>query len=309
MTLIAKLAEKAYEIDGYVDALIYGDKGAGKSVYALISAFKIYNDWDTVLKHLFFSPKEAIDFILEKHERGERVKMIILDDAGLWLGKLRWWEKEKVEFADFYDVIREVCACVVFTAPSDNIMRKIVKDIQLRLHVQIINDIKSKIRIYKRKLLPSFKEIVKTVKDETFDRWIPDEVYQKYKDMKRKATYEKLLKVKESLDKSEKGEKEEIVQNIIKEYYIIKNGKEIKFERIAVSHAVSNARYTYRLTIPRQVRKIYGDSIVDIPMIWIRLTNDVFDFPIIVPDPYYEDFINIFLEKKGGDSSSASTTS
>ena len=321
-TLIAELTKKAYERNGFIDALIFGDKGSGKSVYALISAYQVYGDWDQALDHIFFDPLDALETMMKAYFNDERVKLLILDDAGLWLGKLGWWEHGKVKFSELYNVIREVCSCVVFTSPTDDIVSRVEKQIKLRLKVEIVNETESVVKIYKKKLTPLFQEIVKTLKWEYFERYIPDEVYKRYVKLKRGATKKKLIEFKQTLENARK--QEEVVQNIIKELCIyVVTSNICNLDLLGVSKITDSGK----MHVPLVVRNYGFDKLV-----WFVLKNGV-EFPIGIPEPYIDAFKEIFMkinindinlsedvdslakkiaialkEKIGGDSSSASTT-
>jgi len=205
-SIIAQLAEYAMKNNGFIDALIFGDKGGGKSVYALISAYQLYGDWDEALNHLFFDPFDALKLMKDALYAEERIPLIIMDDAGLWLGKMEWWDKRKVRFSEFYNVVREVCACVVFTTPSDDIVNAVTRQIKLRMQVEIIDEKYSRVKIYKKKLTPLFQTFVKRLKNETFPRKIPDDVFERYCKMKRDATKRKIEEMEKILGGEESSD-------------------------------------------------------------------------------------------------------
>jgi len=135
MTELSRLIRVAYRRNGIVSAYVYGDFGFGKTSYALWTAYEVLGSWDKVLNYLFFNPKEAINTIGEAIYKGVRLPIIIMDDAGLWLGKLTWWEEDKVAFMEFYNLIRSVSAGIIFTAPVDDLPKSIRKKAFFRIEV------------------------------------------------------------------------------------------------------------------------------------------------------------------------------
>ena len=90
--ILSSLIRKAMERDGVIVAYIYGDFGAGKTSYALHVAAEVLGSWNKVLDYLFFAPEDAMKAIRKAIDTGKRLPIIIMDDAGLWLDKLTWWE-------------------------------------------------------------------------------------------------------------------------------------------------------------------------------------------------------------------------
>jgi len=131
--ILADLIEKAYRHDGVVIALIYGDMGCGKTSYALWTAYEVLGSWRKALDSLFFHPGDAMKAMERAIQKGRRLPIIILDDAGLWLERETWWEEHKIRFAELFNVIRSICAGVIFTSPSEELPKQIINKIQLRV--------------------------------------------------------------------------------------------------------------------------------------------------------------------------------
>ena len=60
MFILAKMIKKAYRINGFVGAIVYGKQGYGKSSYALKTAYQIYEDWDKALDSLVFRLEDLL---------------------------------------------------------------------------------------------------------------------------------------------------------------------------------------------------------------------------------------------------------
>jgi len=213
--ILTRLIEKAYEREGFISALIFGSQGIGKTSYALRVAKQVYSSWHKALDYLFFNPKEAIKRLWTALEKGERLKLIILDDAGLWLGKSQWWHREKLEFAEFFDIIRTVCSAVIFTTPADNLLSRLSHEIQLRIKVNPIDsELYSQLKkqgynvdvdtwrvakIYRFSLSPLFQPIIKKQAYDIFPLYYPNEIKALYDKKRREAVKAKLDRVKQSL--------------------------------------------------------------------------------------------------------------
>ena len=119
-----------------VTAYVYGEFGHGKTSYALWTAYEVLGSWDKVLDYLFFNPAEAVRAMSRAVGRGERLPIVIMDDAGLWLDRLTWWEADKVAFIEFFNLIRSVASGVIFTTPSEELPRQLVRKCFFRVLVQ-----------------------------------------------------------------------------------------------------------------------------------------------------------------------------
>jgi hypothetical protein len=212
---LTRLIRHAYEREGFISALIFGSQGIGKTSYALHVAHQVYGDWRKALNSLFFNPKEAIEYLDKALSRNERIPLIIMDDAGLWLGKSQWWKREKIEFAEFFDIIRTVCSSVVFTTPSDNLISRLSHEIMLRIKVSPIDsDLYAQLKrqgynvdvdryrvakIYRFSLSPLFQPIIQKTAYDIFPLYYPNDIKQEYDKKRLDAVRHKLTKVKQSL--------------------------------------------------------------------------------------------------------------
>ena len=132
---LAGLIRKAMKSEAVVTAYVYGEFGHGKTSYALWTAYEVLGDWGEVLKYLFFEPEEAVEAMGKAVESGERLPIIIMDDAGLWLDRLTWWEEGKVAFMEFFNLIRSVAAGIIFTTPSEELPKQIIRKCFFRVTV------------------------------------------------------------------------------------------------------------------------------------------------------------------------------
>jgi hypothetical protein len=130
------LVKYAYFKNKFYDFLVTGWKGGGKTTYGLATAREVYEDWDVAFEHLYFDVDEALKRIKEAVLKGERVPLIVHDDAGLDLYHLTWYEKKKVKYGRFYNVVRQGVAGVIYTSPIANIIKSVRSQIVFRVEIQ-----------------------------------------------------------------------------------------------------------------------------------------------------------------------------
>lgn len=219
MLFLAKLIKTALRRNGVVSAYVYGEFGYGKTSYALWVAYEVYGNWSEALRHLVFKPEEALRIIGRAIDTGERVPLIIMDDAGLWLDKLTWWERPKVRFMELFNLIRSVTAGIIFTTPSRELPQQLVNKLFYRIRVEPVykpgtipgvSDVVeyarslglkpyvSKAMGYKLKTLPQFFNIIKKQFVDYYPTHYP--VFREYEEKRREALKYYYSKVVEALE-------------------------------------------------------------------------------------------------------------
>lgn len=138
--LLTELIRRAMKCNGVVVAYVYGNFGSGKTSYALWTAYEVLGSWDRVLAHLFFDPAEAALKMKKAIDTGRRLPVIIMDDAGLWLDRMTWWERDKVAFMQFFNLIRSVAAGLIFTTPTEELPKQILRKTMIRVKVTPLSD-------------------------------------------------------------------------------------------------------------------------------------------------------------------------
>jgi len=232
--ILSQLIEKAWRHDGVVTAYVYGDFGSGKTSYALWVAYEVLGSWDQALKHLFFSPREAALAMRRAIEKGRRLKIIIMDDAGLWLDRTTWWEEDKVMFGQFFNLVRSIAAGVVFTTPAQELPRSILRRCAFRVNVRptgseeilskggpgLLESLQARCSEYglrefysiatgyRMRMLPSFFEFAKKEYYDFFPLHYP--VYREYSAKRRRALklyFERWTESLKSKDEAREGKR------------------------------------------------------------------------------------------------------
>lgn len=220
---LADLIKKAYKYNGIITVYVYGEFGYGKTSYALWTAYEVYGSWKKALDNLYFKPREVIEAIGRALEEDKRIPVIIMDDAGLWLDKLTWWERDKVRFMELFNLIRSLAAGVIFTTPSEELPKQILNKCFFRVKVELANPrvepreiieqvrelaksynlypLVSKATGYRLKTLPSFFRLVKKTYYDYFPTHYP--IYNEYTEKRREALRYYYARLKEALEETE----------------------------------------------------------------------------------------------------------
>lgn len=235
---LASLIKRAFKSNLVVTAYVYGVFGHGKTSYALWTAYEVLGDWNKVLSHLFFSPSEAVLVISDAIKRRERLPIIIMDDAGLWLSKLTWWEADKVSFMEFFNMIRNVAGGVIFTTPTKELPKEVVRKCFFRVSVRPAQEdeilahlgaegYESLLSTAKRfglepsfcmakgyliNVLPSFMEAVKRDFYDFYPLQYPRPVYEAYEEMRWRATRACFEKWRARVESSKVRSRDELVE-------------------------------------------------------------------------------------------------
>ncbi|MEB3786544.1 MAG: hypothetical protein GSR75_00355 [Desulfurococcales archaeon] len=219
---LATLIEKAYRYNGIITAYVFGEFGYGKTSYALWNAYEIYGSWEKALSHLYFKPEDVIKDIGKAIKTGKRIPLIIMDDAGLWLDKLTWWEESKIRFMELFNLIRSVAAGVIFTTPSEELPKQILNKAFFRIKIEPadpgsdevagqtaeyarragLKPLVSKAIGYRLKTLPSFMKIVRKTYIDYYPTHYP--VYEEYEKKRKAALSFYFDRLKESVKPSGK---------------------------------------------------------------------------------------------------------
>jgi hypothetical protein len=197
--------------NGFMSVMIVGRQGVGKTTYAMRTLYHYYGDWDKVLESMTFDPIELL-------RKRKHYDAILIDDAGVHLSKYDW--RNKSDFAKFFNLIRDVTNFLIFTTPNEGDILKNVRD-KLTYLAVIHGHVRPRAKklsngqyqylgdeywadggyatIYKRKLVinstTNYKPDYRYVDVMHFDMFyykIPDDVRQKYAEMRAKVT-ERLL--------------------------------------------------------------------------------------------------------------------
>jgi len=129
--ILTRRIKEAIKTNGYEQAFLIGPQGMGKTTYAMLVAKEIYGSWDKALDHLFFDPTDAFRRMTIALDTMERLKLVIFDDAGFYFSKYMFMIEGGAKLASvinwIFNVIRTVCAGVIFTSVSEDILKELRK--------------------------------------------------------------------------------------------------------------------------------------------------------------------------------------
>jgi len=162
----------------------------------------IYKSWDVVKQHIVFMPQDFLAIFDRAIKDGRPVRLIIWDDAGVWIGRMRWLDKYVKTVKEFLNAIRTHCHHIVFTAPSSSEIVRGVRD-QLNIFTFISsyseNPPQSKaVYVFKPDLDLYMKKRVGEVMEYLFIRHF--EYYPEYEVMRRKYVEIGLTRMRTALE-------------------------------------------------------------------------------------------------------------
>jgi len=217
-TTLAYLINKAHENYGFVSAFIYGHQGVGKTTYALKTLYYVYGDWDKALEYTFFDVEDLMNKLkwafLKIKKPQDRIKAVLLDDAGYSIIKYTWREDRSIQLSKFFNLARSVVSGIIFTSVETTDILAFIRDkIMYPISIRIVDKQYSEARGYRIYLSPLMEKLPKKVFRDLFIRRLPDHVYQEY-EKKRKAALSKLFGLSQEEQLVESEEKlEEIIKS------------------------------------------------------------------------------------------------
>ena len=184
--IVNKIRE-AYNDYNCIFCYIIGNLGSGKTSFALHVSKELLGSWDRVLDHLYFSLDDFLMCIRDLVLRGERVKVIILDDAGSSIPATMWREKEAREISALINLARTYVSSILFTTPDFyDILKRVRVKINYLIETRKIEERRSLARVYQYKYSTGWdKYYRKLVKEIQYPRYYPDDVFRRYNKMRR----------------------------------------------------------------------------------------------------------------------------
>ena len=269
---LSSLIKEAYRKNGVVVAYVYGPMGHGKTSYALWTAYEVLGSWDQVLKYLFFDLDDVVRTMWKHVRKRTRIPLLILDDAGLFLNRLTWWEQDKVEFMELMNLARSVSAGIILTSPNQEVPRQILNKCNYRVTVKPLeeNELSSTAlevsqvaknlglephvavaRGFQLITLPSFMKIVKKEFLDYYPLYYP--VYDEYTAVRMKHVEKKLRAMRMKKSESRKQLLEQAIERYMKE----RDSKKLYKFLVGKLHPATAHRWAYE-RVPRLVGD--GDS-------------------------------------------------
>jgi len=179
--VISNLIESNYQNHKFGLFLVYGAMGVGKSTYCLLAIKELGLNWK---EHVFFRPKEFLEKITEAYKKHERLKVLVLDDAGYHLSSYEWHDPFVKEFVKFISIPRPVIANIIITTPSPTLLVKKIRTMDSYVVKIISNSSKDHphrrmAKGYKNVLLPNGFRYTRLIFEDEFSLNALDETTRK----------------------------------------------------------------------------------------------------------------------------------
>lgn len=206
-----KLILKAHPYS-YKGFLIVGDRGIGKSCYALRVCKEIFchlgedstSAWNSALEHCMFTIPEVIHFLRESAEASEPEVVMIWDDVGVHGNAMQYFNNMKLVnmLKGVLDTVRTAVSGLLMTSPTASNLLSVITnydDYKLIVRYSPKGGVHRDITGYKWRTLPSGKRIIKKqFRDDCIIK-IPDWVFRSYMEKRRFALKDTLAKLEESI--------------------------------------------------------------------------------------------------------------
>jgi hypothetical protein len=223
--ITANLVNQAYYQDEMNLFLVYGPLGVGKSVYAIKNAIEVYKgDINTVKDHIVFHPKDFVDRCLRMSETGKREKLLIWDDAGLWLFYLEYSNPFVQAVMKYLNVARTNWGAIIFTTPSPSYVANKLRNFPQNISIKIIKEGSDQqhasrprlAKAYRSWVAPDFRhQGVRLIYADQFSALLPNEFYREwYKPLRDSYARQANLNMQEQLKKVGKEQAEELKEAI-----------------------------------------------------------------------------------------------
>ena len=237
MTLIkgsgtVELIDYNYYLNEMSPLIVYGKLGIGKSSYAMqvsACAYGTYDnpDWEKMKEYIVFKPEDFVQRCMDMLDEDQREKVLIWDDAGLWLYAMDYNDPFVIAVTKYLNVARTNWAAIIFTTPTPTMVIKKLRSLPDCLTIKItkITDDRVRIqrlrkaRVYEHRMLPDM------IKSRTKDKWddvgwdamLPDDVYKWYDPIRKKYAKEAVREMHRTLmGKIEKNaERDELAKEMM----------------------------------------------------------------------------------------------
>jgi len=223
----SEIINDAYYQDEFKLFIVYGPLGIGKSAFSLKVAAEIYGSYDKVKDHIVFHPKDFVDKCLTMSQKGKREKLLIWDDAGLWLFHMDYWDPFVQAVIKYMNVARTNWAAIILTTPSPSWVQHKLRYFPQNITIKILKQASDKdhsgkprlAKAYRSWVAPDFRHTgVRLMYVEKFNAMLPMEFYWDwYKPLRDSYALQASEGMRKQLDKLQKEETKKLVEQVIEE--------------------------------------------------------------------------------------------
>lgn len=204
---------------GFIGAIIEGERGYGKSSYALKVMAQVYQNiegldettaWNRAIDNMVFSMDDIIQKINGNIETDHVSPAICLDDATVHFSSYKFFTNlyEVILVHGMFDTIRTACTGLLLTCPKRDLLLAALRNYDDYKIEIIMNDGWQRIaRGYKMKTSPiGQRRVYKNYEDE-YSCYLPNWVFEKYMEKRKfylKQTNEELQRILGSKEERKK---------------------------------------------------------------------------------------------------------
>ena len=204
---------------GFIGAIIEGERGYGKSSYALKVMAQVYQNllgikdeeaWNMSIDNMIFSMNDMTQRITSNIDKDEVTPCWCLDDATVHFSSYKFFTNlyEVILIHGLFDTIRTACTGLLMTCPKRDLLLAALRNYD-DYKIEIIMDRgwERQARGYKIKTTPVGQRRIYKNFEDNYSCYLPDWVYQKYMDKRKfylkqtNAELQNLLSHKDDLKK------------------------------------------------------------------------------------------------------------
>jgi len=207
-TETARHLYNAYESDEIFSAVIFGQRGYGKSSFCMKILYDLFHNglgygynpaWNKVLENTLHSKKMFSEKFDNLREEDDKARGLHLDDAEQWLSSLVWQKKGNKKERKLMEEIRTLLPAMrtrssgnLFSCDNPLKLDTSIRDRPLkRIKIVKIDNPKfqrpRQARVYSQDVYPSLTQRIDgdSLWTHDFDATLPDEVFRKYNKMRK----------------------------------------------------------------------------------------------------------------------------
>ena len=226
--------------NGFIGAIIEGERGYGKSSYAIKVMAQVYKSlyglsdddaWNMALDNIIFSMDELAKAITRNIDTDIVTPVWCLDDATVHFSSYKFFTNlyEVIQIHGMFDTIRTAVTGLLLTCPKRDLLLAALRNYDDFKVEIIMNDGWQRIaRGYKIKTTPVGQRRIYKNYEDNYSCYLPDDVYQKYMEKRKfylKETNDALQKI---LGSKEEKKKIKNVQEQLQKIMLQKKVEKIK---------------------------------------------------------------------------------
>lgn len=193
--ILTRYIMNAIQTRGFSGSIVTGEKGLGKSVYAIKIAFYVYKTlypnlddisiYNMVLERTLFTIKDMISALKKATRKDEPIECLIWDDCLVHASSMHYFlqMKEVSELRSIFETIRTGCSSVIMTCTSSAGLLKFLREgdnLLIEIHKQGGAPTDRVARGYFVFRLPSGKRYFYKRYEDYFSCRLPNSIYEAY---------------------------------------------------------------------------------------------------------------------------------